>query len=84
MTHRCHATGCEKHIPPRLLMCPKHWSMVPGLLKRAVWRHYVAGQEVRKDPTPEYLIAASDAINAVAHREATKERSKRQQGELNL
>ncbi len=68
--HRCHARGCTTEVAARLLMCRKHWRMVPRDLQRGVWAHYVDGQEVRKDPTPEYLEAADRAIDAVAEKEA--------------
>lgn len=69
MSHKCHARGCEVEVPPARLMCLAHWNLVPYALKRNVWAHYRPGQEVRKDPTPEYLAAARAAIEAVAARE---------------
>lgn len=69
MRHTCHAIGCDREVPPRLLMCARHWRMVPTPLQAKVWVHYVPGQEVRKDPTRAYLEAASAAIKAVAERE---------------
>ena len=68
--HRCHALGCEKNVPPKMLMCLRHWRMVPVLLQRAVWREYVPGQEVRKDPTDAYLYVQAAAVNAVADKES--------------
>jgi hypothetical protein len=67
--HHCHARGCEVAVPPRLLMCARHWRMVPTNIKRRVWLWYRDGQEERKDPSPEYLRAADDAIEAVARKE---------------
>ena len=67
--HTCHAIGCEVPIIPRLLMCKPHWSKVPSKLRRAVWDHYLPGQEIRKKPTKEYLDAANAAIKAVAEEE---------------
>lgn len=67
--HTCHATGCEKRVPPRMLMCGKHWRMVPKPQQDAVWATYRPGQERTKDPSREYLIAARAAINAVAEKE---------------
>ena len=64
--HVCHAHGCSVVVPPRLLMCRKHWSLVPAPLRDAVWRTYRPGQERTKDPTHEYLAAAQAAIDAVA------------------
>lgn len=67
--HLCHAKACQIEVAPRLLMCGRHWRMVPRALQRAVWATYRPGQENTKDPTPEYLDAAQAAIDAVARRE---------------
>lgn len=69
MAHTCHARDCTKSVPPKMLMCLKHWRMVPRLEQAAVWATYVPGQEITKDPTNAYLIAAKDAINVVAEKE---------------
>ena len=68
--HLCHARGCQTPVPPRLLMCFRHWRKVPVNLKRRVWAHYRSGQEVDKQPTQGYLDAANAAIEAVARAEA--------------
>lgn len=68
--HLCHARGCEVSVDPKMLMCAPHWGLVPQRLQAQVWATYVAGQETRKDPSPEYLEAATAAIAAVAEREA--------------
>jgi len=73
--HRCHAQGCTVAVPPRLLMCRRHWRMVPAPLARAVWATYVPGQEIRKDPTITYLEAAQAAVAAVAEKERSREDS---------
>ena len=67
--HLCHAEGCTTPVPPRMLMCRRHWRMVPRALQAAVWAEYVPGQERRKDPTESYLDAAHEAIRAVAAKE---------------
>lgn len=67
--HECHALDCKCLVPPSMLMCAYHWRLVPEPLKKAVWRTYVAGQEIRKDSTDAYLDAAQDAIRAVAQKE---------------
>lgn len=64
--HTCHAKGCPVKVAPKYLMCPRHWRLVPADLKDAVWLEYEPGQEERMDPTFEYVVAARDAINAVA------------------
>jgi len=63
--HTCHAIGCEKRTQPRMFMCGRHWAMLPKVHKDAIWANYVPGQERRKDPSPEYLAAAMEAINAL-------------------
>lgn len=73
--HTCHAEGCEVRVPPRMLMCGRHWRMVPYGLKLAVWAEYQPGQE-RLDgtafPTEDYLGAARDAIDSVAVKEGRR------------
>jgi hypothetical protein len=71
VSHTCHARGCTKRVPPKMLMCLAHWKMVPLALQREVWRTYKPGQEITKDPTGEYLDAADAAIDAVAQKERT-------------
>jgi hypothetical protein len=63
--HHCHATGCGQACPPRLLMCRRHWFMVPAGLRAAVLAAYRPGQEITKTPSPEWLAAARAAIRAV-------------------
>jgi hypothetical protein len=69
MKHTCHARFCETGVPPKMFMCRKHWYMVPVRLRSLIWATYVPGQEIRKDPTPEYLDVAMEAIAAVAAKE---------------
>lgn len=69
MPHLCHALGCQVAVPPKLLMCRRHWFMVPRELQRGVWAEYRPGQEVDKNPTSEYLLAAHRAVLAVAVKE---------------
>ncbi len=70
MSHACHALGCGAAVPPRLLMCLRHWRLVPADLKAAVMRTYRPGQERDKRPTTDYLAAAKEAIRAVARAES--------------
>lgn len=50
-------------------MCYRHWGMVSASLQREIWRTYVTGQETRKDPSEEYLVAHHRAVACVARRE---------------
>ena len=43
--------------------------MVPKSLRAQVWAQYIPGQEIRKDPTTEYIDALMAAVNAVAEQE---------------
>lgn len=69
MSHHCHAHNCETNVPPRMLMCRRHWGMVPRSIQKKVWDHYRPGQEVDKRPSPEYLDVADEAVRAVAKKE---------------
>ena len=42
-THPCFATGCHIHVPTTLLMCRRHWYMVPKPLRDAIWQTYRDG-----------------------------------------
>ena len=79
--HTCHAAGCERAVPPRLLMCPAHWFRVPKALRDEVWRHYRPGQERDKRPSPEYLEAARKAIDAVAESERREAEARKKASE---
>lgn len=41
-SHTCYAIGCGKLIRKHLLMCPKHWSMVPRHIQDEVNKWYRA------------------------------------------
>lgn len=71
MPHYCHATGCQTQVKPSLLMCKKHWSLVPDEIQKEVWKHYRKGQEVDKKPSEEYLRAQMVAVNHVAFLEGS-------------
>lgn len=69
--HLCHAEGCTLEVPPRMLMCRRHWFMVPKPLQARVWATYRAGQEIDKNPSGAYMEAQRAAIAAVKAKEAT-------------
>ncbi len=58
MKHYCHWPRCEKEVPPRLWGCREHWRSLPLNLRMFILRAYRPGQEVTKDPSPEYIEAA--------------------------
>lgn len=58
--HHCHWPGCEKKVPPAMWGCYRHWMKLPKWLRDKVWAVYRPGQEVDKDPSPEYLAVANE------------------------
>ena len=67
--HTCHATDCPVVVPPKMFMCRRHWFMLPYGLRAGVWAVYVPGQEVRKDPTSDYLDVAMECVRFIEVRE---------------
>lgn len=59
--HLCHWPGCGKPVSPRLWGCREHWFRLPKLIRDRIWSAYRPGQEIDKDPSPEYLEAARQA-----------------------
>lgn len=69
MSHTCHAAECKVAVAPKLLMCPRHWYMVPPDVQRLIWAHYERGQEISKAPTIAYCAVQSLAVALVAKAE---------------
>lgn len=67
--HRCHARGCTVKTKPEMLMCRRHWFMVPPAIRRRVWATYRAGQCDDKRPSESWHEAADAAIRAVFEKE---------------
>lgn len=72
MSHHCHAALCTVQVAPKLFMCPRHWSLVPAHLKRAIWSTYRPGQEIDKRPSADYLEVTHRVIRTVALREGIR------------
>lgn len=76
MIHRCHWPKCQCQVSPRLWGCRPHWYTLPKEIRDAIWQTYVSGQEMRKDPSEEYLIVAQLAEDwALAHEAGRSPRS---------
>lgn len=59
--HACPVQGCHAYqLPIHLLMCARHWRMVPRQLQIAVYREWCDGV-----PTANYREARQAAISAV-------------------
>lgn len=69
MSHTCHATGCVARVPPQMWGCKRHWFMVPKGIRDRIWATYRSGQCDDQSPSREYLLAAREAVVAVAERE---------------
>lgn len=62
LTHDCPANECERQVASHMLMCGRHWRMVPQPLRRAVWAAWRNGAGAG---TPEHRAAIRRAIEAV-------------------
>lgn len=71
--HRCAASACTTMIGMQLLMCARHWKMVPRSIADRLLSAYVRGQSI-STATPAYLEAMQECIDAVAMREGRLQR----------
>ena len=60
MNHKCPIDSCTHQLPHHILMCSRHWGMVPPSLKRAVYATWNRG-----NPTPDYLATRAEAVRSV-------------------
>jgi hypothetical protein len=60
VNHTCRWPGCTVDVPGGLWGCKSHWSALPQELRARISHTYRPGQEITKDPSPEYLAAAAD------------------------
>jgi hypothetical protein len=66
VSHHCHARLCTTSVRPELLMCARHWHLVPPRIQRAVYAAYRPGQCDDKKPSKAWHEAADAAIGYVA------------------
>jgi hypothetical protein len=66
--HHCHANDCPTRTSPAVLMCAKHWRMVPVAMQRKVWSTYKKRGSPGGEPLSwaEYYEASADAVEHVA------------------
>ena len=62
LTHECPASLCTEQIDSDMLMCPRHWHLVPAAVRRAVW---IAWKRGAGAGTPAHRAAIRLAIAAV-------------------
>lgn len=72
LPHYCHARECEVRVPPAMFMCKKHWYTLPKPMREAVWGAYTPGQEIRMDPTDDYVNVVHRAIEWLAVKEGLR------------
>ena len=60
--HTCHATGCDKHVPPEMFMCKTHWFMLPKSMRNDIWTTYRVGQCDDMNPSKEYCEIARKCV----------------------
>ena len=63
--HDCPVDGCAERVPVTLLMCRRHWGMVPPELGRRLYRAYNRGDG---QGTPEHIAAMAECIAYVNER----------------
>lgn len=66
--HHCHWPDCPEQVPPAMWGCRKHWYSLPANLRAKIWAAYVPGQEVRMDPSREYLKVADEVQEWIANK----------------
>lgn len=59
--HTCHYPGCQKEVPENRWGCKPHWFSLPQHIRARIWATYRAGQEIDKNPSREYVLAAHAA-----------------------
>ncbi len=74
---RCQAKGCGTDVAPDMLMCDRHWALVPASLRDSIEVTYRPGQELDGAASAEYVAFAAAAVAAVAHQETRRASRKR-------
>jgi len=64
MDHECPANGCTAPVDITMLMCSKHWYMVPKPLRNAVWRAWARRTGAGTPAHTAAILAAIDSVNA--------------------
>jgi len=60
--HKCHCPHCTRSVAPKFFGCGQCWFALPKAMRDSIWASYRPGQEVSKDPSPEYLEVARKAV----------------------
>lgn len=65
----CAAKLCEAEVKPSMLMCKRHWFMVPKRIRDRVWRAWRGLRSDRPHSQAEYDQAVLEAVQAVSKEE---------------
>jgi hypothetical protein len=76
-THRCPVGDCPAQVPRQQLMCPRHWRLMPGSLKRALYRAWQDGAGVGSREHQQAIRACIDAVSPPAPDEQLPDRVRR-------
>ena len=63
MSHECPAEGCTMAVSGSMLMCRKHWYMVPARLRAKVWNAWADGTGAGSKAHQEAILAAVEAVD---------------------
>lgn len=61
-THHCPIKDCDRQLPSHLLMCDRHWQILPQPLKKRVYATWNRGRPANLQ---DYLSAKKEAIECV-------------------
>ena len=62
MNHQCPIDGCPNQLPSHILMCCRHWQLVPSNLKTQVYATWNRGKPANLQ---DYLSARQEAVRSV-------------------
>jgi hypothetical protein len=72
----CPAKECDERIPIRKFMCPKHWRLVPGHLKRRIGELMTGESSGSGDPAREMANVEARAVYVVAVKDSSRGRTR--------
>lgn len=56
--HTCHWPHCNRQVPPAMWGCKEHWYKLPEYFRVKIWAAYRIGQEIKMNPSKEYIAIA--------------------------
>lgn len=62
--HQCPIAGCSKRVPYHMLMCGRHWRLVPADLQRRLYRAWGRGAGAGTSEHADAMVACVHAVEA--------------------